>query len=113
MYLVCTRVVGLLPPVFVGSGWQLVDEGQAAAASDLDGLRLFRTWRKVFDKLFLAVHSPFVKVGLRRSLAELGVKIARAGGEGRFSHPLASIHEVGRVCGGATTLGGLSVSFMC
>lgn len=42
MYLVCTRVVGLLPPVFVGSGWQLVDEGQAAAASDLDGLRLFR-----------------------------------------------------------------------
>lgn len=34
-----------------------------------------------------------------------------AGVEGRFSHPLASLHEVGRVCGEATTLGGTSVPF--
>ena len=41
----------------------------------------------------------------------LGVRIVGAGVEGRFSHPLASLHEVGRVCGEATTLGGTSVPF--
>lgn len=39
LYIMCTRVVGLLPPVFVG--WELFDEGRAAAASDLDSLRLY------------------------------------------------------------------------
>ena len=80
---------------------------------DLDGLRLFRTWRKVFDQWMLAVGSPFVKVGQCRSLGVLGAKVSGSGVEGRFSHPLASVHEVGRACGGATTLGGLSVPFLC
>jgi len=111
LYILCTRVVGLLPPLFVGQGWELFDEGRAAAASDLDSLRLFRTWRKVFDKWCLSVGSPFVRVGHCSSLSSLGVMIVGAGVEGRFSHPLASIHEVGRVCGGATTLGGTSVPF--
>ena len=112
LYLMCTWAVGVLPPVYIGDRWQLVDEGRAAAASDLDGLRLFRTWRKVFDKWQLAVGSPLVKVGHCRSLGELGLKVSGAGVEGRFSHPLASVHEVGRACGGATTLGGLSVPFL-
>ena len=42
LYILCTRVVGLLPPVFIGQGWELFDEGRAAA-SDLDSLRLYRT----------------------------------------------------------------------
>ena len=113
LYLMCTRAVGLLPPVYVCNSWQLIDEGHAAAASDLEGLRLFRTWRKVFDQWMLAVGSPFVKVGQCRSLGALGVKVSGSGVEGRFSHPLASVHEVGRACGGATTLGGLSVPFLC
>ena len=111
LYILCTRVVGLLPPVFIGQGWELFDEGRAAAASDLDSLRLYRTWRKVFDKWCLSVGSPFVKAEHCLSLSLLGVKIVGAGVEGRFLHPLASIHEVGRVCGGATTLGGTSVPF--
>ena len=111
LYILCTRVVGLLPPVFVGQGWEFFDEGRAAAASDLDSLRLFRTWRKVFDKWCLSVGSPFVRVGHCLSLSVLGVRIVGAGVEGRFSHPLASLHEVGRVCGEATTLGGTSVPF--
>ena len=113
LYLMCTRVVGLLPPVYVGNCWQLIDEGRAAAASDLDGLRLFRTWKRVFESWALTVGSPLVMVGQCRSLGEFGVKISGAGVEGRFSHPLASVHEVGRACGGATTLSGLSVPFLC
>ena len=113
LYLMCTRAVGLLPPVYVSNGWQLIDEGHVAAASDLDGLPLFRSWRRVFDKWMLAVGSPFVKVGQCRSLSEIDVKVSGAGVEGRFSHPLASVQEVGRACGGATTLSGLSVPFLC
>lgn len=41
--------------------------------------------------------SPFVRVGHCLSLSLLGVRIAGAGVEGRFMHPLASIREVGRV----------------
>ena len=63
LYLLCTRAVGVLPPVYVGDDWQLVDEGRAAAASDLDGWRLFRTWWKVFDKWSLTVGSHLFKLG--------------------------------------------------
>ena len=79
LYLLCTRAVGVLPPVYICDRWQLIDEGRVAAASDLDGLRLFRTWRKVFDKWALTVGSPFVKVGQCRSLGEFGVKVSGAG----------------------------------
>ena len=78
LYILCTRVVGLLPPVFVGQSWELFDEGRAAAASDLDSLRLFRTWRKVFDKWCLNIGSPFVRVGHCLSLSLIGVKIVGA-----------------------------------
>jgi len=74
--------------------WELFDEGRAAAASDLDSLRLYRTWRKVFDKWSLSVGSPFVRVGHCLSLSLLGVRIAGAGVEGRFMHPLVARLDV-------------------
>ena len=78
-------MVGLLPPVFFGSAWQLADPRLlrplilTLCACSVLGVRFLTS-----DKWFPAVGSPFVIALLSR-----------------FSHPLASIHEVGRVCGGA------------
>ena len=34
-----------------------------------------------------------------------------AGVEGQFSHPLASVRDIGRACGSASSLGGIAVPF--
>ena len=112
LFVLCTRACGLLPPIRWGNEWRLVDEDQAFAACDLDCLRLFRTWRKAFSVWHGTVGCPFELVSKASSLSLLGVSIVCAGVAGRFLHPLSSSYEVGRVCGSATSLGGMAVPFL-
>ena len=54
---------------------------------------------------------PFTLVPKCGSLAALGVWIVGCGVEGRFVHPAASTHELGSLCGSATTVSGIAVPF--
>ena len=54
---------------------------------------------------------PFTLVLQCGSLAALGVRIVGCGVEGLFVHPAASTHELGSLCGSATTLSGIAVPF--
>ena len=112
LFVLCTRALGLLPPVRWCDEWRLFDEDQAFAVSDLDCLRLYRTWRKAFSVWHGTVGCPLNLVSKTSSLPLLGVSIVSAGVAGRFLHPLSSSYEVGRVCGSATSLGGMTVPFL-
>lgn len=42
------RAIGVLPPFFCGGKWRLVGADPLASVVDLDVVRLFRTWKRIF-----------------------------------------------------------------
>ena len=45
------RAIGVLAPVFGGGNWRLVGADPLASVVDLDVVRLFRTWKRIFSAL--------------------------------------------------------------
>lgn len=88
------RAIGVLAPVFCGGKWRLVGTDPLASVVDLDVVRLFRTWKRIFSALRCPAGLPFENVRSATSTSALGLRLFARGsrvGSRTLPHVLRSL----------------------
>ena len=112
LFVLCTRAIGVLPPVWTGVRWALVGEDSVATVCNKEFVSLFRIRRKAIR--VIGVQGLFADRVVARccSCVELGLAFRPSGVVGRFLHGEADSSEFVFLSGGATSLGSVRVPFL-
>ena len=112
LFVLSTRGLGVLPPIWTGTKWALFGEDDVATVCNIEFLPLFRVWRKAVSVIGVRELFSDQLVARCSSCVELGFAFRAAGVLGHFSHPNSTSSEVCYLARGATSLGSVRVPLL-
>ena len=112
LFVLSTRDVGVLPPIWTGVRWALFGEDDVATVCNIEFVSLYRIWKRAI--VAIGVRDLFSDRLVTRcsSCVELGFAFRPSGVAGRFAHSDASSSEVEFLASGASSLGSVRVPFL-